>query len=561
MPLNRLDRAIAWASPRWGASRALGRMRLERAAGMTRLYEAGKAGMNDGWVVTGGDANGQILPSAKRVRRAARDLARNNTWARKAIQTWRTAAGPVRPRAMLPGPAAAPRRVKGGPTDRVDTLWYEHWQACAETGRLAFDEGQLLAIGELVEAGEFLIRRVAEPSSAGLPVPFSFQVLEAEFLDDTRDRALDDGGVVIGGVEFDPAGVPRAYWLWREHPESWRVFTKRGLQSVRVPASEVCHVFERTRTGQARGVSWFAPAVLRMHDLDAYDSYELIRKKAEACLVAIVFNGDPAETLGATDGADPTVKDGYGTRIESFEPGMIAYSQGRDIRMNEPKGATDTGFVRQQLHACAAALGLTYERLTGDLSQVSFISGRMGEIQFRPRVREIQETLLIPRCGERLWRWWQQAAYAAGKIDRPDYWARWDRPRWESIQPLEDATASLMLARSGRETVPDQIAADGRDWLEELDQLEAWNAELDRRGIILDSDPRRIDKRGQAQQAANESTLVPDEPAAPPAPGAAPKPAGDGQANGRHCDADGMITEVLKLVNGQRARENANGRV
>lgn len=555
MPLNPLDRAIGWVSPRWGASRALNRMRLDRAAGMTRLYEAAKAGASDGWVVTGGDANAQILPSARRVRNAARDLVRNNAWATKAVHTWRTSAGPLRPRAMLPGLSAAPARIKGGPTDRVDSLWYEHWQACAETNRATFDGGQLLGIGELVEAGEFLVRRVYEPASAGLPVPFSFQVLESEYLDDTRDRALDDGGAVVGGVEVDPAGLPRAYWLWREHPQAYTAFTRRGLVSVRVPATEVCHVYEPTRTGQLRGVSWFAPALLRLHDLDAYDNYELIRKKAEACLVAIVFNGDPAETLGSTDGLDPTVKDGYGTRIESFEPGMIAYSQGRDIRMNDPKGATDTGFVRQQLHACAAALGLTYERLTGDLSQVSFISGRMGEIQFRPRVREVQDVLLIPRFGERVWRWWQQAAFAAGRIDRPDYWARWDRPRWESIQPLEDASAALLRARAGQETVPDQIAADGRDPVEELDQLEAWNAELDRRGIVLDSDPRRIDKRGQAQQAQNEPSIVPDEPA-DPAPGAPP----GGPTNGRH--ADGMITEVLKLVNGNRARtqENADGR-
>ena len=53
--------------------------------------------------------------------------------------------------------------------------------------------------------------------------------------------------------------------------------------------------------------------------------------------------------------------------------------------------------MRVQLHAIAAALDLPYELLTGDLSQVNFSSARVGLIEFRRRVRQIQKQVIVPQ--------------------------------------------------------------------------------------------------------------------------------------------------------------------
>jgi lambda family phage portal protein len=556
VPTTSLDRAIGWFSPKWGAERSLNRMRLDQASALKRRYEAVTAGRSDGWVITGGDANSQVLSAACRVREAAHDLVRNNPWAIKGVNTWRTSAGPIALRSQLPGTQGARPRVRGGPTDRIDTMWWEHWQAVCAAGGETYDDTQVTGIGTLVESGEYLLRRIDEPMASGLPVPMSLQLLEPDYLDEGRDRALDDGGLIIGGIQFDRRGRRVGYWLFREHPSAYRAFTKRLAESVFVPADEIAHVYEKMRPGQVRGISWFAPAVLRLHDLDQYDSYELIRKKAEACLVAVVTGGDPGETLGAspTDGAGrPLMTDGYGTRIESLDPGMVVYTQA-DVKFNDSKTSSDTGFTRQQLLACAAALGLTYERLTGDLSQVSFISGRMGEIQFRPRVRQVQQATIIPRHCQRVWSWWTRAAFAAGLLDTPNMWARYTAPPWESIQPLDDATAALLQARMGLRTMPSLIAETGEDWLEQVDEIKQWNAELDDGEIVLDSDPRHATKAGQVQQAPGAA------PVTSPLAGATPiRPpqAANARANGH--GQDGLVTEVLKLANGSRARENPHG--
>jgi capsid protein len=71
---------------------------------------------------------------------------------------------------------------------------------------------------------------------------------------------------------------------------------------------------------------WFAPAILKLRDLDDYDDAELIRKKIEACFAAFVLNGDDEETLGEVS------TDSAGRRVERFEPGMIEYlAAGKDV--------------------------------------------------------------------------------------------------------------------------------------------------------------------------------------------------------------------------------------
>lgn len=543
--MNALDRVIAYVSPSLGARRLRARMAFDRASTLTRRYEGTDASLRSGGrLVGGGDANAQVLGAGARIREEAHDLVRNNGWALRAVQTWRDVAGPIRFRAQIPGARRADKadRLR---TDRIDGVWYDHWQAVAEAGGDTFDSSQVEGIGCMVESGEYLVRRLDEPMRAGLPVPMSLQLLEPDFLDVTRDRALDDGTVVLGGIRLDQRGRSVSYWLMREHPGSTRAFTRRALESVEVPADEVAHVFERvSRPGQVRGITWFAPAIVRLADVSEYDSYEVIRKKVEACLTAIVFGDDPGETMGAVDddrrGGDPMVKDAYGQRVEAFEPGMIVYSRGRDIKLTEPKGSVGyPDYMRVQLQAVAATLGLTYERMTGDLSQVSFISGRMGEIQLRSRVRTVQDNVLIPRHCERIKGWWAKAAYAAGRIDQPQVWSRWTRPEWESIQPLDDAAADLMNSRSGKRTMPGIIARGGEDPWEQLDEIQEWNGELDARGIVLDSDPRHMTKAGTYQGGQGE--------------GAQSKASG---VNGRHAP-DALTVEVLKLANGSRARMDA----
>jgi lambda family phage portal protein len=327
----------------------------------------------------------------------------------------------------------------------------------------------------------------------GLAVPLQLQVLEADHLDSGKTGETRDGGFVMQGVEFDRLGRRQAYWLFPNHPGEAR---GGALVSSRVPARHVLHLFERLRPGQVRGVPWFAPAMLKLRDLDAYDEAELVRKKIEACFAAFVTGVQDEETLGRAR-IEPD-----GARVETFEPGMIEYLEpGRDVRFAAPAASGGYAeYLRLQLHAVAAGVGLTYELMTGDLSQVNYSSIRAGLIEFRRRMEALQWQLLVPGLCAPVWRRFIATAQAAGRLPEGAIGAEWTAPRFEAVDPLKDIQADILAVRAGVMTLTEAIARQGYEPAQVLTEIAAINAELDRLGITLDTDPRRSTRTGQDKQ-------------------------------------------------------------
>jgi len=275
-----------------------------------------------------------------------------------------------------------------------------------------------------------------------------------------------------------------------------------------VPATEIAHVYEKQRT-QARGVPWGAPVIRSLRDLDDYEIAEIVRKKTEACVTAIVFGADEAE-----QGIAPTVVDADGNRVEQFEPGLIAYARGgKEIRFNQPAATGGHAeYKRASLHTVSAGFRVPYELLTGDLSQVNYSSIRAGLVEFRRMIDAVQWQLFVPLFCDRVWNWFTEAAWAAGHIPEPIVRVEWSPPKFEAIDPQKDAMADLPAIRSGTETLAEAIARKGRNPDAVLAEIAATNVKLDELGIVLDTDPRRVTKTGSAQSIETADQPDEDEP-------------------------------------------------
>jgi lambda family phage portal protein len=489
-----LDRALSTLAP--GA--ALRRARRRQALGvLQRSYEGARTGRRtEGWVTAATSANAEIGPGLLRLRDRSRDLVRNNAWAAKAMQAITT---------NLVGTGIVPRARAAEPETAAlaDRLW-SRFTATADADGLTDLYGiQALAVRAMAESGEVLVRlrerREEDPGSgpgqARLAVPLQLQLLEADHLDAGRTGDLPDGGFVLQGIEHDPLGRRRAYWLFPVHPGEVASFRRTTLQSVPVPARAVLHLFERQRPGQVRGVPWLAPVLLRLRDLDEYDDAELVRKKIEACFAAFVTGDEDGETLGAAS------TDARGRRVESFEPGMIEYlAPGKDVKFATPSSAGGyDSYLRVQLHAVAAGLGLTYELLTGDLSQVNYSSIRAGLLEFRRRMEALQWQLLVPGFCEPVWRRFVAVAQATGALPDGEITAEWTAPRFEAVDPLKDVQADVLAVRAGLMSLREAIARAGYDPASVLAEIAATNAELDALGLVLDSDPRKATRTGAAK--------------------------------------------------------------
>jgi lambda family phage portal protein len=384
-----LDRAIVSVAPRTATRRVLARQAFE---GLARSYEGAARGRRtDGWHAPGSSADAEIGRAGALLRDRMRDLVRNNPHAAKAVAVLVN---------NIIGAGIMPRAASGDDKlDREVDRLFEIWaRGCDADGQLDFYGLQTLACREMVEAGEVLVRRRPRRPGDGVMPPVQMQLLEADFLDATRNGALG-AGQAVQGIEFDALGRRRAYWLFGAHPGDASLSLPGGLTSRAVPASEIAHVYEKQRT-QARGVPWGAPVIRSLRDLDDYEVAEIVRKKTEACVTAIVFGDEEAQ-----QGIAPAVVDADGNRVEQFEPGLIAYARGgKDIRFNQPAATGGYGeYKRASLHTISAGFRVPYELLTGDLSQVNYSSIRAGLVEFRRMIDAVQWQLFIPMfCAPRL---------------------------------------------------------------------------------------------------------------------------------------------------------------
>lgn len=469
-----LDRAIGWVSPARGARRAHARRVMQ-----TLGYDGAKSGRRtDGWITASTSADSEAQIALVKLRDRARDLVRNNAYAARALD--------VKVSNTIGTGIVAEVKSKS-----VARSWQAFVENCDAEGHLDLYGLQSLIERCRMESGECLVQWVPTKRITG-SIAMKLRVLEPDLLDVSRDGAIAQSeNVIRHGIEYDALGNRVAYYLYPEHPgETWSVTARgriRGLESRRVAASEIIHVYRKSRPGQTRGVTDFAPVIVPMRDLDDYDDAELMRKKIEACLAAFVTNasGVDATSLG------PVSTDSKG-RVESIFPGMIEYLQpGEGISFSDPKASGGyADFQRFGLRKIAAGTGVPYELMTGDLSQVNYSSYRAGLVDFRRRIEQDQWNLYVPRVCQAIWNRFQAEEQAMNPGAGARTAVEWTPPRFELIDPLKETQAEIEACLAGFDTWDEIVRRRGWTASEQLDAIERWQKELDRRGIVLKSDHR-----------------------------------------------------------------------
>lgn len=497
--LGFIESVIMAINPRAGKERALHRA---QAAMIERSYAgAAKGRRMDGWRTAPTSADAEIGVAGALLRDRMRDLVRNNPLAANAVNVLVT---------NIVGAGIQPRAKTGSKArDRkANRIWAEFAAHCDADGRTNFDGLTALAVREMIEGGDCFGLRRRRPNGWGnLKVPVQIQINEADHLD---DRRFDDrpGMRIEGGIEYGAHGERAAYWMYPDHPGGQSPIRPLALESRRVPAEGVIHLFERQRV-QNRGTPWGAPVMATLRDIDDWQVAELTRKKAEACVVGVVLGADEdggsaiTSDVGSAEASagGSGVVDASGAALERMEPGLFAYARnGRDIKFNSPAAAGGVyEWNRVQWHYIAAGFRVPYSLVTTDLSQNNFASSRVGLNDFRRMVEAIQWHLVIPVWCQPIWDWCMEAAHLAGLIDSPDVPVEWAPPAFQSVNPLQDANADLAEVRAGFASLPQKIAARGWDPADVVSEQAEFLAETDKLGLVFDSDPRRVAKSGTAQ--------------------------------------------------------------
>lgn len=445
---NLVDKLVGWISPQAGIARHFARQRLERA------YEA--ASPRDPWRPrrSGASANADHQADAATLRVKARALVQNVPYIKAGIDS--LAESTI-------GTGIAPRAI-GRDADKINTLFKAWAQVCDADGRLDYYGLCELAYRTMEVDGEVLLRLRPRRPSDGLPVPLQLQLLEIDWLDSLRTgTAPDSNNAIINGIEYNELGAVVAYWLWPQHPGD--IVSLRGMrmQSARVIAANIIHLFRQDRPGQGRGFSRLGPVIARVRDTQLYEDAELARKNLETRL-SVLASGDVSMMANpAMEGADAA---GHAKKTgdlgELSSGGITEMPPGTTFTVIEPKAAPGhVDYIKHQLHIIATGMGVTYERMTGDMSEVNFSSARVRLLDFRRAVQQMQWLVVIPKLLSPIHRAFVDAAYLDGSVNSRDYAVDYSPPKFDYVNPQQDVAADLAEIGAGLSSLSEKLRQRG----------------------------------------------------------------------------------------------------
>ncbi|MEK9505150.1 phage portal protein [Gaopeijia maritima] len=483
--------AVDWVSGRLGRGTRLAIGALAHAGA-----QLGRLTMD--WVLAPlTSADQEVRSDLRTLRRRSRELCRNNSYAARFL-------GLLGENVVGPQGIRLQARIETGIDQfdadinrRIEDAW-KRWSLPANAsvdGKLSWRDLQKLVIQGVAQDGEALVRIIE--GYADSEFRFALQLLDPDQLDLNFDRPRTErSNEVRMGVEVNEWGRPVAYHIFESHPQDYQ--TSRGQQRrIRVPASQMIHLFTTRRPGQTRGVPWLAPVMMDMRMLGGLQEAELVASRISAAKGGFF-------TKTAESALDPKSIRGSKRQLKmTVEPGVFdQLPEGWDFKAWDPQHPNSAfeAFNTVILRSIATGLRSSYSSLTGDLTKVSYSSIRTGALQDRDVYRDLQDWLsthLHARVRSR----WMVWAITSGQLQLPtSNAAEWDAhtwmPRgWEWVDPLKEMLAAE-LAFELRIDSRTRVAAErGRDYEEVVHDEKRERRIAEAAGLAFD--PARDGARGE----------------------------------------------------------------
>lgn len=462
----------------------------QRASTGHRRYNFGGADRLMGDVLAAPTAaNADIHRGLKVMKAYSRHLAQNNDYAKAFMRiVRRNVIGPLGIR--LQSAVLQPDGTKDKGANRLIEAGWVKWSKkgrCTVDGGLSLVEAANLFLETIIRDGEVLIRHTRGRRSGEFG--YQFQFISPDLLDDDLNVGFDgayaatgfgsvskaDGTEIRMGVERDRAGKPVAYHLLTSDPGD-EYYAAAWRKYVRVPASEIQHVFIRDWIGQARGVPWLHTAGRRLILLGGYEEAEVVAARAAASKMGYKLTTDPDAEKG-----DETADDG--NAIEHAEAGTIEVlgpnvTDIKTVDWQHPNSAAGQ-FMKVFLRGAASGLGVSYNSLANDLEGVNYSSIRQGVLDDRDEWRGLQQ-FLIDSFYEPIFEQWLGMALTMGALGGlpASKFDKFNSPAWQPrgfqwIDPVKDIEADER-AVALRTRTRTQICADrGVDFEDVVDELAA----------------------------------------------------------------------------------------
>ncbi len=441
----------------------------------TRRFDGAAGGRRWSSAPSFGRTGTETLAASAPIRSRARYFVANNPWASNGVSALVSGLVGFGIKPASQHPDAGSRASIGA----AFGTWAKGADAESRTDLFGI---QAAAVRAMIVDGEAFLHM--ETRANGLRL----RLLPAEMVDEADTHDLPNGGYVVAGIEFNAAGQRVAYHVLKARPTE--VFAST-YGTIRVPAEDMLHLMHPLGAGQVRGVSWLAPVLLRLSELDQLEDALAVGVKTAA-----MFAGFLVDQNGTGEPFDASDESGILTR--GLEPGVLQrLPSGFDIRFSTPQQAQQTAeFVSHQIRAIAAGLGVPAHLVSGDLREANYGSLRAGMVAFRQKLEQIQFGTIIPQLCGPIWERAVSALILRGDLPAADFeaaaalWlgAEHYPPPMPWIDPAKDVAAIRDALEAGLMSRRQAVAERGFD-IETLDAEIAADRERETR-LQLNFTPR-----------------------------------------------------------------------
>ncbi len=406
-------------------------------------------------------------------------------------------------------------------TEREFALWADRKASCDATGMNDFAGMQQLALISWLMSGDVFPVIKRYESNSIRPYSLRIHIVEADrvrtpveygglrYPGMTDGENPDNHNRIFDGVEVDGNGMVVAYYVHSNYP--WQI-TGKGDEWARVEAygqkthlPNILHVMSSERPDQYRGVSYLAPAIEPVLQLNRYINSALEMALVQSYFTAWIIlknNTDeiPWNSIGGEDNiAVPNVNPSAAAALQlRTDPNELDMGAGtiqtlypdEDIRFGNPNMPVPgfDAFVDTFCKLIGAGMGIPYDVLVKEYNS-SYSAARAALLDswedFRMRRKWFVEDFCQP-----VYEVWLAEAVARGRIKAPGFFgdpliraawcgARWIGPTQGSLDPLKEAQAAVLQIQHALKT-HEQVTREmsGGDWDANVEQLAAENKKL-----------------------------------------------------------------------------------
>lgn len=448
------------------------------------------------WRPGGGSADADLLPELDTLRRRGRDMSRNHSLASGLVQT------------LVDTVVGTGLRYVAKPDYRAlgfDLDWSREWSRTVEGLWRSWSESKNCDATRTQNftglTAQVLRARMWNGEALALPLWINestvLQTVESDRL--CNPHGEPDSEYLKAGIGFDRYGAPAKYHIRRAHPGDPYAFASQE-RWVTVPArtkwgrSRVIHAFDKERPGQSRGKPIFAAVMTDFRMLGRYQRSELEAAIVNAMIAAFIktpmqfdevkelFGGEVDDILAARDEHRVNLKGGS---VLPLFPGdeLQAFTPTRPISAFGP-------FMETGLRTAAAGLNVPYEFLVKDFSKTNYSSARAALLEAWRYVLGLRYWLVVHWCLEtlelKLEEWIDK-----GWVEAPGFYemkaaylrSSWIGPGRGWVDPGKEAGASATRLTTGITTLAKEMADQGEDWEETLEQQRIERDRLNELGL------------------------------------------------------------------------------